>query len=139
MRLIKMLFKKNSKASSTVEYAILIILFISAIIAMNQQVRRVFFGRWKVLGDIFGQSQQVSSNTTECMRYVPFDETANYGQGGWDAEQWYSLPCYDCCMDTDEAECPPLSDPTTCRAKSTMRGKKECCVSGCVTQECANL
>jgi len=141
-----MLLKRNNKASSVVEYAVLIVLFLVAIVAMNKQIKGAFMGRWKTLSDSFLGAEQVNPETVECMRYVPFNKNVNSGEGGWDAEIWYYKPAFDCCMDTHKKHCPPSAvGPfgklvlAVCRNQEDMKGKKSCCADLCQEPDLCNF
>ena len=141
-----MFFKKNNRASSTIEYAVLVLLFIGAIVAMNKQVRRVFFGRWKSVGDSFGHGQQYDPNKTlECQRYANHSSDA----GQWTWEIWYSQACYECCMDKEStSDCTEqgfngsLQNTTADQCRTGQPpipwGLSEhwCCGTACATEEC---
>ena len=141
-RLSKMYLKNNNKASAIIEYTVLILLFIGAIVAMNNQVRRVFFGRWKESSDRFGHGQQYDPNKTlECRRYVAHD----FETGEWGLELWYDQICYACCMNKNGPDsCGPnlnigILGGTTLEE---VRGygkefRRSCCARACETAECA--
>ena len=125
--------RKEKKAVSTIEYIIVIVMFIAAILLMHKQISRSFFGRWKDLGNNFGQGEQYDPHrTTECGRYV--DPLT----GG---EIWYWQPCYECCIYTGV-----LSD--TCENQFSFVGgasaveqcrigavdeQRKCCAQGCAS------
>ena len=135
--------QKKTKATSTIEYVILIVAFIAALIAMRTQIARTFMGRWKTLGDTFSQGRQYDPHRTwECGRYVP----RNSQDTGWDQEIWYEELCYQCCMETQLNNCKP-PDTTFqgslgktgegCRNPDlTKNEKRECCARGCGTNIC---
>ncbi|MDD3374216.1 MAG: hypothetical protein PHY73_00640 [Candidatus Omnitrophica bacterium] len=141
-------FKKNKKASSVVEYSVLILLFIGAMIAMRHQIHRSFFGRWKETADRFGYGQQYDpAKTLECQRYAAHDSSS----GEWPWEIWYAQNCYACCIDKEG-----VSDCTEYGFNGSIQGvtadqcrKKPdepqipwglsphwCCATACETDEC---
>ncbi len=120
------------KAMSTMEYVILIVMIISVLLVMRKPIARVFFGRWKSLGDGFSQGQQYDptlGGTVECGRYVPRNATGN----GWGSEVWFSYDCYACCIDTNKASCTYFAGGSLsiCRNKPDDKAKGRCCIEGC--------
>jgi len=128
-----MIVRNQQKAASTIEYVLLIIIFVSAIFLMQKQIARSFFGRWKDLGDGFGYGEQYDpKTTTECGRYV---DPATQG------ETWYLQKCYECCFDVTVQKCISQGfqgDVALCR-KGTVSEQKKCCAAGCnrTTSDCA--
>jgi hypothetical protein len=127
------IFQTPKRAASVIEYVVLFVMFLTAIFLMQKHIARALFGRWRDLGDSFGQGEQYNPSTTlECGRYVPHTTT------GWGSEIWYLQECYKCCMDTNE-ECPDFSgDEAVCRAKDTALKQRDCCAQGCEDSDCAN-
>lgn len=131
---------------SAVEYMILFVMFLAAILVMHKQVGRVFMGRWKDLGDSFGYGQQYDVNATvECGRHVPRIFNAASQESAWGTEIWYGQKCFECCRYVNgatgnfEATCPgfvaALGDTLEeCRsdtAHPSDYGKSTCCATGC--------
>jgi len=127
---------KAKRAASTIEYALLIIMFLTAILLMKKQIARTFFGRWKDLGSSFGQGEQYDPNATvDCGRYVA------HSSAGWNpTETWYLQKCYSCCLDVKTLSCSDLAPAglTVCRAKiaSDPALGRECCAQACASAQC---
>lgn len=133
---MKLSLRKNKKAASIIEYVVLIVMFLMAILLMQKQVVRVFFGRWKDMADTFGYGEQYDpTNTIDCRRYVPID-------GGYaNQEIWYRAECFDCCIDTSETTCPFWSangvTPDQCRTLNTGEyNRLHCCKTSCLHNTC---
>ena len=108
---MKFSFRKNNRAASIIEYVILIIMFLAAMLLMQKRIVRTFFDRWKQAGDTFSYGEQYDpNNTIECGRYV----NAN------NPEVWYLESCYQDCMDG-------IGTPA-CSGVSDKRG---CCATTC--------
>ncbi len=87
--------RKNRRGASIIEYAVLIVMFLAAILLMQKSIARTFFGRWKDAGDSFGSGEQYDPNLTkDCGRYVPYDPNV-----GWGSDVWYNAECYAVCRD----------------------------------------
>ena len=145
------IFRKQQRAVSTIEYVIVIVMFLTAILLMQKQIARAFFGRWKGLGDTFGQGGQYDpARTVECQRVAKRDFVGGlYGR-------WYFSPAFDCCMETTASspntsclvgdgtqnwgvQCYGTGSIDTCKAK-TGADKADCCVMNqlydCLQQQC---
>ena len=128
-----MILRKTHRATSTVEYLIVIIIFVAAILLMQKQIARSFFGRWKDLGDGFGYGEQYDPQATvDCGRYVNSETNV---------ETWYAQNCYECCFDVIAENCIAQGfqgDLTSCRNGSVLE-QKSCCAAGCdrTTSDCA--
>lgn len=64
-----MRMKKFKSSSSTLEYAVLILIVVAALITMSGYVRRALSGRWREVGDTFGFGRQyggISGKHYEC-------------------------------------------------------------------------
>lgn len=135
---MKLSAQKNCRAASIIEYAVLVIMFLAAILFMQKSVVRTLFGRWKDAGDTFSYGEQYDANTTiDCERY------ALYNTQGW-FEWWYSAKCYDCCMYSTNAACPdwPSSlgwGPSICRGFSNEGQKLHCCKTACANPAVCNF
>ena len=133
---MKLVSQKNNRAASAIEYVILLIMFLAAILLMQKQIARTFFGRWKDMGDTFGYGELYDPHATlECGRYVPHTPT------GWGNELWYREDCYECCMD-ETGSCADFQvldghNEDYCRGLSDDLSKRDCCARGCdMTEEC---
>jgi hypothetical protein len=129
---MKFASRKNNRAASIVEYAVLIIMFLAAIILMQKQIARTFFGRWKDMGDTFGYGELYDVNATlECGRYVP------HSPSGWGSEIWYLQKCYECCLETTNTTCNDFSSANAgnslsgCRGYGSALDQRGCCAKGC--------
>ena len=137
-----MKFSSNSsKAASIIEYTVLIVMFVTAIFFMYKQIGRSIFGRWRDLGDSFGQGEQYDPDKTlECGRYVP--RVLHQGTWKWGTEMWYAQNCYQCCMSTYESTCPGFTSAggtlNECREEEEALGKRDCCAKGCESSNCTN-
>ncbi|MFH1360153.1 MAG: hypothetical protein ABIJ41_03850 [Candidatus Omnitrophota bacterium] len=92
---------KKTKAVSTLEYTLLILVILGSLFLMQKHIVRGFAGRWKDTGDAFGGGKQYDpENTTECL----WSEEANEVDSG---KGWYELECseefiednFDSCVD----------------------------------------
>ena len=74
----------KKRAQSSIEYMIVIIFVIGAILVFQKYIARAISGRWKTVGDSFGSGRQFDPRrTTEC---------------GYDSKytlQWYDALCYE--------------------------------------------
>ena len=76
--------KNKKKAQAILEYIVLLLFVIGAILVFQKYVARAISGRWKAVGDSFGSGRQFDPNRTK--------------QCGYDAiytNQWYDVVCYD--------------------------------------------
>jgi hypothetical protein len=128
--------RKDRRAASIIEYAVLIIMFLAAILLMQKHIVRTFFGRWKDAGDTFSYGEQYDANTTiDCQRY------AWHNSQGWH-ETWYSGKCYDCCIYSNSGSCPDWIAgfvPDTCRNFINDDQKQHCCKTACANQTVCNF
>lgn len=134
-----MIKRHRNRAVSTVEYAMLIIIILGGLFLMRKQIARAVMGRWKAVGDSFGQGQQYAPGITqECGLYA----ARNTSGTGWSTETWYYQTCYECCMDTIASSCyRPEGNILqaaldVCRAKSTSDEKRKCCALACESSAC---
>lgn len=140
---------RHDPGVSTIEYIILFVMFLSAILVMHKQVGRSFFGRWKDLGDTFGYGEQYDVNATvECGRYVPRVFNVVTQQNVWGPDIWYEQKCFECCLYTNsqtgnyQQSCQgffPSSGLAACRNSTlypTSYGKSGCCAQGCQSANC---
>src|SRR3990172_1381926 len=81
--------KKQSIGQSLLEYIIVIIFVSGAFVVFQTYIKRGLAGRWKAVGDSFGQGRRYdaynkddSGKTTECR----FDFAYN--------NKWYDVDCY---------------------------------------------
>lgn len=143
INMIRQRFLKNIRGSSVIEYIILIVMLLTAILVMQKQIARGFFGRWKNLGDTFGHGEQYDPTTTlECGRFVPRLPNPPY----WGNEIWYNQKPFDCCRYINAAignyatSCSGFSgNVETCRNKPTEYEKTKCCAEGSQSTACTNL
>ena len=56
--------KKLKKGSLSLEYAVLLAIVVAALITMSGYIRRSLCGRWRDVGDAFGQGRQYSPSST---------------------------------------------------------------------------
>lgn len=128
---MKKFFNNHQQAVSTIEYVVLVVLFLTAIVVMQKPIARAFFGRWKDLGDSIGQGEQYDPNaTTACGRYVEYHPDTNT----WGQEIWYLEKCYECCFDITMNACPNFhgGSLSSCR-QGTAFAQKDCCAKGCTS------
>lgn len=113
----------SQRAASIVEYAVLFVMFLTAIMLMQKQIARAIFGRWKDLGDSFGYGQQYDpKKTIECASYTGYTTT-----GGWGSEVWYLVPCYESCYkNIGGGACPG----------APSIAKRQCCANNCKSTSC---
>jgi hypothetical protein len=72
----------NKKAFSVIEYAVLIVIIIGALVVMKTYLQRGLFGTWGQSGQSFAFGRQYDSEKTiECS----FDQQSN---------KWYDRNCY---------------------------------------------
>ncbi len=76
----------NKRAFSTVEYIVLIIVIISALIIFRPMFERYFFGRWRATGESFSFGRQYDSKETIACAYMMKDE---------DNGVWYDEACWE--------------------------------------------
>ncbi len=122
-------FFSNKKAISAVEYTILFIIVLMALLAGQKYILRGIAGHWKSVGDSFGEGRQFDPRaTTECV---------------WADEQsrWYEPTCYDTCYNDPEAgydasvstcmnDC--LNGYSECVDDCPVRGQPRThCIEGC--------
>jgi len=142
---------QQHRGASVIEYIILIVMFLTAILVMQKQIARGMFGRWKSLGDTFGHGEQYDPATTlECGRHVP--RVSASGQTSWGNEIWYERKCFECCRYINAAtgnyaaSCsgflPSGGTLAECRSDTSHPsdyGKSTCCAQGCKSTTCENL
>ncbi len=93
---------KNSNGSSVTEYAVLIIIILTALYWMKGPIARTFYGRWKTAGDSFAFGRQYDpQRTVECAYYASPDGASKV---------WYDERCFDnrrgvCVTAVDVAMC----------------------------------
>jgi hypothetical protein len=76
--------QKNKKAFSTMEYFVLMVILMTALMAFKEPLLRAIAGKWKGAGDQFGFGRQYHpTDTVECA----YDNL--YAQG------WYDVTCYE--------------------------------------------
>ena len=131
---------KNKKATSTIEYAMLIIIIMSAVLLSQRYILRGFAGRWKAAGDAFGQGKQYDpKKTVECA----WSQQANawYGPDCFD-QAWknsnYQLAydnCVSTCIDTGDLDsCGGASGCSSYwRFPRPRRWDSNCCSTTCQT------
>ena len=72
--------------ASTIEYTMMIVVLLAAIIVMQKYILRGFVGRWKATGDTYGFGRQFNpKKTTEC----GYDMNIN---------RWYLIPSVESCV-----------------------------------------
>lgn len=137
--------RHHHRGASVIEYIILIVMFLTAILVMQKQIARGIFGRWKGLGDALGYGVQYDPATTlECGRHVPRLPNPPY----WGSEIWYEQKCFECCLYVNAAtgnyatSCSGFTNPvgplglTACRSLPTDSAKISCCAQGCESTSC---
>lgn len=58
------MIKINRKASLLIEYTMVIIIFIAALVCMQVYMKRAICGRWRKSADVFGGGRQYEPNVT---------------------------------------------------------------------------
>ena len=82
-----MFFLKQKKASSIMEFVMVFLVVMGAMLIFQNAFGRAIAGRWRSVGDSFGFGRQYSAKRTmECAVAVDPDGTN---------DQWYSVPCAD--------------------------------------------
>lgn len=103
---------RKKKAQSAIEYVILISFILAILIVFQKYIFQAFNGRFKSVGDSFGQGRLYSPRvTTECAYDHRF------------TNKWYNAICFDencftpCVADDDASGCPA-------------------CINTCLTPKC---
>ena len=80
-------YRENRKNGvSTIEYVMMIVVLIAAMLVMQKYILRAMSGRWRNIGDSFGFGRQYDpKKTTECI----YDMSVN---------DWIGLGCYEGCI-----------------------------------------
>ena len=92
--------RRASRGRAVIEYAVLIIIILTALYWMRPQIVRAFYGRWKTVGDSFAFGRQYDpKRTIECAHYASTNLTT-----------WYDERCFDsgrraCVTAVDVAAC----------------------------------
>jgi len=138
--------RQHHRGASVIEYIILIVMFLTAILVMQKQIARGIFGRWKGLGDALGHGVQYDPATTlECGRHVPRVYNSATQQTTWGTEIWYEQNCFDCCRyanavtGTLATQCSGFtsSELAYCRNRPTGYEITGCCAQKCQTTNCS--
>ena len=126
-----MLFKlnKNLKGQSIVEYMVLIVFVIAALLVSQKYLARSISGRWKSQADSMGYGRQYSyGQTLEC-RYTN--------------NEWYDLNCYDqneCDCESSQSKMGESCTDTTTKlcdaAKKHWKKKCRDCIDACKPASC---
>ena len=73
----------NKKAVAFIEYTLIIVVILAAVLLSQKYIQRAFTGRWEQVSESFGQGRLYDpKTTTECV----WSDTAS---------KWYSEKCYD--------------------------------------------
>ncbi len=75
----------NRKGLSIIEYAVLIVMVLSALFIFKDQIKRAFFGRYKSAGDSFAYGRQYEGPRTLDCAHRTIDS----------ADVWYDQSCYE--------------------------------------------
>ncbi len=103
---------KNSRASATVEYSMVIIAFLMALFVMQTYIFRGIAGKWRNVGDSFGSGRQYDPvKTKECVL------DTEYG-----LSVYYDAPCM------RSFNCP---DPKSQRGRRCMAAAVSACTADC--------
>lgn len=131
--------RKKNRGASIIEYVVLIVMFLAAILMMQKYIFRGLSGRWKEAGDTFSYGEQYqpgdpnnSQTTVDCQRF------AMYNGQAW-TERWYRAECYECCLYTNTTPCLFWTAPNSvsvCRAFVNEDLKIQCCKAGCEHPSC---
>ena len=119
---------KTKKASSIVEYMIVVMFLLAVFFVFQNYIVRGFSGRWKAVGDSFGGGQQydpksyAQGGTLECFYY-----TNQLNAAG--ARYWVETRCYEDCLRARNG----FGDPA---AMAACRG--QCSESNALYQDCRN-
>lgn len=99
-------FNKNNRGQALLEYIIILICIMAVLVAFRQYIERGFAGRWKAVGDTFGQGRLYDAHgqdvntvtqwdrlekTVECAYYFG-DHLYTAEDTKW--EGWYDLDCF---------------------------------------------
>ncbi len=107
--------QKNGCGVSTVEYMILLVFCLAALVLMSGPVQRAIQGRWKATADTFGQGRQFepsSGGAAKRTRDYFFDA---------DTQDWISQYCFDQRCDCSFEEIDPAYDAQCVRCKAGCR------------------
>ena len=77
------ILNKNSKGQAVIEFTVLILFVVFALVIMQKYAARSLAGRWKTVGDSFGSGRQYSYGKTLQCDYDP------------DFDVWYNVVCYE--------------------------------------------
>ncbi len=127
---------KNKKAVSTIEYALLLMIIMGAVFISQRYILRGFAGRWKAVGDTFGQGKQYDpKKTVECAWSQQFNLW--YGPDCFDRE-WnnnYSDANRDCVQTcTGTGNITPCGSGTSGCSRRFFRYDGNCCREVCKTR-----
>lgn len=111
--------KKKKQAQAVLEYVVLLLFVIGAILVFQKYVARSISGRWKAVGDTFGSGRQFDPNRTAQCAY---DTTYTH--------KWYNVVCYD--DNCDACFSQPVDDGG---CKSCIIG---CTPAGSLCNKCAS-
>ena len=105
-----MIFNHHKRGTSAIEYVVMIIIIIGAMLLIQKYLLRGIAGKWRDVGDTWGYGRQFDpKKTTECL----YDMTVN---------KWILYGCFEACISACdskygidanlvcEANCP--KDPT---------------------------
>ncbi len=93
---------RKHRAQSTLEYVVLLIFVMGAFLVFQKYIVRGFSGRWKSVGDSWGNGRLYDpKKTVECANDM-FNDRENV---------WYNVPCFEAaCVDS----CLKVYVPATC-------------------------
>ena len=95
---------ENKNGRALIEYAVLIIIILTALYWMKGPIARTFYGRWKTTGDSFAFGRQYDpKRTTECGHYYKITDKTWV----WADER---------CFDSGRSVCATAVDVAVCEA-----------------------
>jgi len=141
------MYLRQKQAASVLEYTLLVMVILSAVLVTQKYVVRGFAGRWKQMGDSFGLGKQYDPRKTiECTYSDDFNTWYDKDCYERDLKMNYP-PCYSGCFNSCEFPDPmtphlcenPNSDGCGCVScnyfsMNCQSYEPNCCDRGCKTR-----
>ena len=108
----------STKAGSILEYIMVLMVVIAALMLMQKYIVRAFAGRWQSTGDSFGYGRQYDPAKTK--------------ERAWSAREkiWYDKPCYDACYENSKSRLAACKKEKLCSSRAYDESCRRWCQHG---------